>query len=159
MRVEFGSVLIEATSANNYLLYHSNDPQLFPFQIFPHRVTYHWHCNQDISYYILQVRDPVYYHWCCDKLDMEDAQRLQAKQRGFKSGVTKLLAKISDTTSMELERINAESVIESQRVTVASVLAQLKTKRDQIAELDNSIIATIWTETEVEDEICNANTY
>ena len=50
------------------------------------------------------------YHWCCDKLDMEDAQRLQAKRRGFKSGVTKLLAKISDATSMELERVNPESV-------------------------------------------------
>ena len=44
------------------------------------------------------------------------------------------------------------------RVTVASVLAQLKTKRDQIAELDNSIVVTIQTKSELEDETCNANT-
>ena len=46
---------------------------------------------------------------------------------GFKSGVTKLLAKLEETISIELECVHSESITESQRLTTITILAQLKT--------------------------------
>ena len=40
-----------------------------------------------------------------------------------------------------------------------TTLAQLRTKHDQIAELDTAIVAKIEAETEFEEETINANTY
>ena len=44
---------------------------------------------------------------------MDDAQCLQARRRGLKSGITKLLAKIDNAVPLELENVNSELVTES----------------------------------------------
>lgn len=90
---------------------------------------------------------------------MDDTQWLLAKQQGLKSSVPKLLPKTSDMTCVELKRINSNSVTKSQRVSVASILTQLKTKWDQIAELNDFISAKIETKEELEKEICSADMY
>ena len=90
---------------------------------------------------------------------MDESQRILAKRRGLKSSVTKLLGKIESMTSVELERVNSESVTESQRLTVTTVLAQIRAKRDQISELDTATAGKAQTTEELEEEICNADTY
>ena len=47
------------------------------------------------------------------RLKMDDTQRLQARRRGLKSGITKLLAKIDNAVPLELENVNSELVTES----------------------------------------------
>ena len=59
---------------------------------------------------------------------MDEFQRTLAKRRGLKSSVTKVLGKVEDMTSVELERVSSESVTESQRLTATTVLAQIKAK-------------------------------
>ena len=73
--------------------------------------------------------------------------------------MTKLLAKIEDIVPAELENVTSESIVESRRVTVSTAIEQLRTKREQITELDNAIAATIQIESELEAEICDADTY
>ena len=90
---------------------------------------------------------------------MDDIQRLRARRHGFKSGITKLLSKIEEITSIELERVHSESVSETQRLTASTILAQLKAKWDQIVELDTAIAVKIQTAEELKEETCNANTY
>ena len=90
---------------------------------------------------------------------MEELQCLRARRRGFKASVTKLLAKIEDIVPAELENVTSESIAESRRVTVSTAIEQLRTKREQITELDNAIAATIQIESELEAEICDADTY
>ena len=90
---------------------------------------------------------------------MEELQRFRARRRGFKASVTKLLAKIEDIVPAELENVTSESVVESRRVTVSTAIEQLRTKREQITELDNAIAAAIQIESELEAEICDADTY
>ena len=67
---------------------------------------------------------------------MEDIQRFQAKRRGLKSGVTKLLAKIDGAISSRLEDVHSEVVSESQQLSVSTAITQLEAKRGQITELD-----------------------
>ena len=65
----------------------------------------------------------------------------------------KLLAKVEDTTLIELNTINSETVTESQRLAVTTTLGHLKTKRDLIIKLDSDICDTIQTEEELETEL------
>ena len=90
---------------------------------------------------------------------MDESQRILAKRRGLKSSVTKLLGKIESMTSVELECMNSESVTESQRLTVTTVLAQIRAKRDQISELDTTTAGKAQTTEELEEEICSTDTY
>ena len=90
---------------------------------------------------------------------MDESQWILAKRRGLKSSVTKLLGKVEDMTSVELERVSSKSVTESQRLTATTILAQIKAKRDQILELDTAIAGKARTEEELEEEICTADTY
>ena len=90
---------------------------------------------------------------------MEELQRLRARRRGLKASVTKLLAKIEEIVPAELENITSESLVESRRVTVSTAIEQLRTKREQITELDDAISAAIQIEAELETEICDADTY
>ena len=90
---------------------------------------------------------------------MDDIQHVRVKRRGLKSGVTKLLAKIDDAVPRELETVNSEQVTESRWLLVSTAITQLRTKRDQITELDGDIAATIQTEAELKTEICDALTY
>ena len=90
---------------------------------------------------------------------MDESQRILAKQRGLKSSVTKLLGKIEDMTSVEIEHVSSESVTESRRLTVTTILTQIRGKRDQISGLDIAIVGKAQTAEELEEEICNADTY
>ena len=90
---------------------------------------------------------------------MDESQRILAKRRGLKSSVTKLLGKIEDMTSVEIEHVSSESVTESRRLTITTILAQIRAKRDQISELDTAIAGKAQTAEELEEEICNADTY
>ena len=58
-----------------------------------------------------------------------------------------------------MESISKESVTESRKLIASTIFAQLRTKRDQIAELDTAIAARIETEAEFEGETINADTY
>ena len=62
-------------------------------------------------------------------------------------------------TSVEIEQVSSESVTESRRLTVTTILAQIRAKRDQISELDTAIAGKAQTAEELEEEICNADTY
>ena len=90
---------------------------------------------------------------------MDENQCLHSKRRGLKGSVTKLTAKVEDIISTELESISKESVTESRKLMASTTLAQLRAKRDQIAELDAAIAARIETEAEFEEETINADTY
>ena len=90
---------------------------------------------------------------------MDENQRLHSKRRGLRGSVTKLSTKVEDIISTDLEGISKESVSESRKLMAATTLAQLRTKRDQIAELDIAIAGKIETEAEFEEETINADTY
>ena len=62
-------------------------------------------------------------------------------------------------TSVEIEHVSSESVTESRRLTVTTILAQIRVKRDQISELDTAIAGNAQTAEELEEEICNADMY
>ena len=70
---------------------------------------------------------------------MEEALRLCVKRRGLKGSINKLMGKVEQVLSADLETVNAESVTEPQRVTVTTTIDQLKTKLKQIIVLDNAI--------------------
>ena len=90
---------------------------------------------------------------------MDEVQRHRVKRRGLKGSVTKLLSKVEDVFSKELEAVNIDSIQESQRILVSTTVTQLNTKVDQIKRLDESIVASIQTEEELEIEVCDADTY
>ena len=90
---------------------------------------------------------------------MEEALCLRVKRRGLKGSITKLMGKVEQALSADLETVNAESVTEAQRVTITTTINQLKTKLKQIIVLDNAIIEVIHDEGELETEICDADTY
>ena len=90
---------------------------------------------------------------------MDDIQRLHSKRRGIKGCITKLLAKVEDMISADLEGVNSQSVKESRKLVATTTAIQLRDKHAQIAELDTAIAAKIQTETDLEEEICNADTY
>ena len=90
---------------------------------------------------------------------MDEVQRLRVKQHGLKGSVTKLLTKVDDILSAELKTVNLNSTPESQRLLAATTATQLTAKRGQIEKLDDTIVAAIEEETELETEICDADTY
>ena len=90
---------------------------------------------------------------------MDEVQRLRVKRRSCKASITKLLAKVEDTTLIELNTINSETVTESRRLAVTTTLGHLKTKRDLIIRLDSDICDTIQTEEELETELNDTDTY
>ena len=88
---------------------------------------------------------------------MDDIQRLHSKRRGIKGNITKLLAKVENMISADLEGVNSQSIKESRKLVATTT--QLRDKRAQIAELDTAIAVKIQTETGLEEELCNADTY
>ena len=90
---------------------------------------------------------------------MEEPKRLRVKRRGLKGSITKLTGKVHEALSAELETVNMESVPESRRILVSTTTEQLKTKLQQVVELDGAIARTIEGEEELETEICDADTY
>ena len=62
----------------------------------------------------------------------------------------KLLTKVQDTKSCELNTPNSEAITESRRLAVTTTLGHLKTKRDLIIKLDSDICDTILTEEKLE---------
>ena len=81
------------------------------------------------------------------------------KRRSCKASITKLLAKVQDATSCELNTLNSETVTESQRLPVTTTLGYLKTKRDLLIKLDSDVCDTILTEDELETELTDTDTY
>lgn len=90
---------------------------------------------------------------------MDETQRLRAKRRGLKGSVTKLLTKVDDILSTELATVNLSSTPESRRLLASTTVMQLTTKKNQIAQLDDTIVAAIQEEEELESEVCDADTY
>ena len=90
---------------------------------------------------------------------MDEAQRLRAKRRGLKGSVTKLLAKVDDILSAELATINLSSTPESRRLLASTTVTQLTAKKNQISQLDDTIVTAIQHEEEIESEVCDASTY
>ena len=89
---------------------------------------------------------------------MDKAQHLRVKWRGLKGSITKLMGKVEDAFTAELEIVNSESVPESQRILAFTTVEQLKTKLAHIAKLDEAIAKTIQGEEGLETEICDADT-
>ena len=90
---------------------------------------------------------------------MSEVQHLQAKRRGIKASVTKLITKVEDMISADLEDVSTQSVSESRKLLAETTLVQLKHKKGQIMELDDAIGVKIEAEQEFEEEITNADTY
>ena len=90
---------------------------------------------------------------------MEEIQRLRVKRRGLKGSITKLLAKVDEALTAELERVSVESTPELRRILVATTVEQLRVKHEQIIKLDSTIAEMIQKEDELESEICDADTY
>ena len=89
----------------------------------------------------------------------EDTQRLCVKRRSCKACITKLLTKVDEATSCELSDINSEVGTDSRRLVFATILAQLKVKKDVISELNDNISAAIKNEDELETELTDADFY
>ena len=90
---------------------------------------------------------------------MSELQHLQAKHRGIKASIIKLITKVEDMISADLEGVSNQSVSESRKLLTEITLAQFKHKKGQIMELDDAIGAKIKAEQEFEEEITNADTY
>ena len=90
---------------------------------------------------------------------MEDITRLHVKRRSCKASITKLLAKVEEATSCELSTINSRVVADSRRLATVTTLAQLKTKKDAIAKLNNDISEAIQNEDELETELTDGDIY
>lgn len=90
---------------------------------------------------------------------MDEALRLKAKRRGLKGSVTKLLTKVEEVLSADLATVNLSSTSDSRRLLTSTTLTQLTAKKNQISELDETIVATIQQEEELETEVCDADTY
>ena len=90
---------------------------------------------------------------------MAEGQCLRVKRCGLKGSITKLMEKVEEALTAELETMSTESIHESRRVPVSTTVEQLKSKLAQITELDEAIAKTNLEEEELEAEICNADTY
>jgi len=81
---------------------------------------------------------------------MEEIQRLRVKRRGLKGSITKLLSKVEEALTAELETVNVDSTMESKRILVATTVEQLRMKLEQVVKFDNSIADLIQEESELE---------
>ena len=70
--------------------------------------------------------------------------------------MTKLLGKIEELLSTDLEGVNSWSIKEATKLVANTTLSQLKSKRSQIGELDSAIATKIVAEDELEEEILNS---
>ena len=61
--------------------------------------------------------------------------------------------------SADFEGVNSQSIKESCKLIATTTATQLRDKQDQIDDLDTAIAAKIQTETDLEEDICNAGTY
>ena len=84
---------------------------------------------------------------------MEEIQRLRVKRRGLKGSITKLLAKVDEALTAELERVSVESTPELRRILVATTVEQLRVKHEQIIKLDSTIAEMIQKEDELESDM------
>ena len=75
---------------------------------------------------------------------MDALQRAKASRRGNRAFVTKLLTKAQGIT--EAEGATPQSISEVDRETIDLVLTQLDTKKRQLEELDESVLAAITSE-------------
>ena len=89
---------------------------------------------------------------------MKEALGLCVKWHSFEGSITKVVGKVEQALSSDLETVNAESVTEAQRVTVTTTIDPLNTKLKQIIALSNAIGEAIQDEGAVETEICDADT-
>jgi len=83
-------------------------------------------------------------------------EHLNLKCRGIKASTIKLLAKVEDMLSTDLENISIQSVSEAKKLLAETTLTQLKAKRQQIVE---PIADKIEGDEEFEEEIINADAY
>jgi len=90
---------------------------------------------------------------------MDEIQRLRVKRRSCKGSITKLLAKVGDAMSCDLNSLNSTTVAESQILAFSTTLEQLKTKRDLMIRLDGQISDGIKDEEELEAELDEADSY
>ena len=90
---------------------------------------------------------------------MDECQRLNSKRRDIKASATKLITKVEDMMSANLEGISNQTVSESKKLLAETTLAHLKQKKGQILELDDAIGEKIEAAQVFEEEITNANTY
>jgi len=86
-------------------------------------------------------------------------ERLNLKRWGIKASTTKLVVKVKDMLSTDLENVSTQSVSEAKKLLAETMLTQLKAKRQQIVELDMAIADKIEGNEEFEEEIINADTY
>ena len=90
---------------------------------------------------------------------MENCQPFNYKCCGLKASTTKLIAKVKDMLSADLEGVTTQTNPEAKMLLAETTLAHLKHKKDQVLELDNAIGAKINVAQEFEEEIANADTY
>ena len=91
--------------------------------------------------------------------DSTDAlQRAKASRRGGRSFVTKLFTKAHAITEAD-DEVTPQSISQADKETIDLVLSQLSVKKRQLEELDQTILAAITTEQELEDEVTDAEMY
>jgi len=88
---------------------------------------------------------------------MDTLQRAKASRHGNRSFVTKLLTKAQGIT--EAEGVTPQSISEADRETIDLVLNQLSSKKRQLEELDESVLAATTSEEDLEEKILDTQTY
>ena len=88
---------------------------------------------------------------------MDTLLRAKASRRGNRAFVTKLLTKAQGIT--QAEGATPQSISDVDRGTIDLVLTQLDTKKRQLEELDESILAAITSEGDLEEETLDVQMY
>ena len=89
---------------------------------------------------------------------MDALQHAKASRRGGCSFVTKLFTKVHAITEAD-DEVTPQSISQADKETIDLVLSQLSAKKCQLEELDQTILAAITTEQELEDEVTDAEMY
>jgi len=89
---------------------------------------------------------------------MDSLQRARASRRGGRSFVTKLLTK-AEAITMASDDVSPESISMEDRETIDLVLTKLAEKKSNLEELDQTILAAITSEQELEDEVMDSEMY
>ena len=85
-------------------------------------------------------------------------QHAKASRRGGCSFVMKLFTKAHAITEAD-DEVTPQSISQADKETIDLVLSQLSAKKRQLEELDQTILAAITTEQELEDEVTDAEMY
>ena len=88
---------------------------------------------------------------------MDALQRARVSRRGSRSFVTKLLSKAQAIT--DADEATPQTISEPDRETIDLILNQLSTKKRQLEELDETILAATTTEKDLEDEVTEVEMY